>query len=51
MTFHLWEANLAGAVPKRGDAIRDAAGVSWTVREVLVGSQGERFACSCRRAA
>jgi len=49
MRWHLWAANLAGSVPKRGDVITDPAGVAWVIRDVAVASLGQRYACSCRR--
>src|SRR5262245_28216968 len=49
VTFHLWVAKLQGATPKRGDVIRDAAGLDWVVRSVWLESLGERYRCVCRR--
>src|SRR5262245_16879214 len=43
LTWHLWQANLGGTVPKRHDQIRDAAGVTYSVDSVEVASLGQRF--------
>jgi hypothetical protein len=49
VAFHLWADNLGGASPKRGDVIADAAGVQWAIHEVQLGSQRQRYRCSCRK--
>lgn len=47
VAWHLWTAKLGSVVPKTTDVILEADGTRWTVTEVEIMDEGQRWRLEC----
>jgi hypothetical protein len=49
LVWHLWDATLAGAIPRNGDTITDSAAVTWTILALGHATLDTRWRAICRQ--